>query len=163
MAKVPEQLVEPLDRFVRGAAMVREAVYAADAGTISRPGTEGWSIRDILVHLSDAEMVRATRIRLILAGDEPPIFTFDEGMWKRKLHYIWRSPEAAIALFDQLRYTTMEIFRQLDMKSWERAGILPDGEHLTVGELLIRGANHSEEHANQIRVIRGMEPAPPRA
>lgn len=155
MVKLPEEIVEPLERFALGAAIVRQAIYAADAVTLSRPNAEGWSVRDILVHLSDAEMVRATRIRLILGGEEPPIFTFDETMWKRKLHYLWRSPEAAIVLFDQLRFTTIEILRQLDSKSWERAGILPDGTRLTVGELIIRGANHSDEHAEQIRLMRG--------
>ncbi|MGB4863446.1 MAG: DinB family protein [Tepidiformaceae bacterium] len=155
MVKLPEDVVEPLARFERGATVIREAIYAADAGALSRPNAEGWSVRDILVHLSDAEMVRATRIRMILADDEPPLFTFDEGMWKRKLHYLWRSPEAAIALFDQLRFTTVEILRQLDMKGWGRAGIMPDGVRLTVGELIIRGANHSDEHAEQIRPMRG--------
>ncbi|MGE3073419.1 MAG: DinB family protein [Dehalococcoidia bacterium] len=155
MVKLPENIVEPLERFTMGAAVVRKAIYAADAGTLSRPNAEGWSVRDILVHLSDAELVRATRIRMILAGEEPPVFTFDEAMWKRKLHYLWRSPEAAIALFDQLRFTTIEILRQLDFNSWERAGILPDGSRLTVGELIIRGANHSDDHAQQIREMRG--------
>ncbi len=155
MAKLPEHVVEPLERFVAGAAEVREAIRGADPGTLSRPNTEGWSVRDILVHLSDAELIRATRIRMILAAEEPLIVPFDEEMFKRRLHYLWRSPEAAIALFDQLRFTTMEILRQLDMKSWEKAGILPDGERLTVGELIIRGANHSTDHAGQIRQMRG--------
>lgn len=155
MAKLPEHLVEPLERFVAGAALIREAIRGADPGAISRPNTEGWSVRDILVHLSDVEMVRATRIRLVLAGDEPPLFTFDEGTWKRKLHYLWRSPEAAIALFDQLRFTTIEILRQLDMKSWDKAGVLPDGERLSIGELIIRGADHSTAHAEQIHQMRG--------
>ncbi|MEO8540128.1 MAG: DinB family protein [bacterium] len=155
MVKMPEHLVEPLARYVQGASMVRAAINGADAGTISRPGPEGWSIRDILVHLSDAEMVRATRIRMILTADEPVLFTFDEEMWKRRLHYLWRSPEAALALFDQLRFTTVEIFRQLDMKAWEKAGIHPEDGRLTVGELLIRGAAHAEDHSSQIRTIRG--------
>lgn len=155
MVKLPEEVIEPLARFERGATVIREAIYAADAGALSQPNAEGWSIRDILVHLSDAEMVRATRIRMILTADEPALFTFDEGMWKRRLHYLWRSPEAAIALFDQLRFTTVEILRQLDMKSWARAGITPDSERLTVGDLIIRGANHSDEHAEQIRLMRG--------
>ncbi len=155
MVKLPEHLVDPLERFALGAAVVRQAIYAADAGTLSRPNVEGWSVRDILVHLGDAEMVRATRIRMILGAEEPTLFTFDESMWKRKLHYLWRSPEAAIALFDQLRFTTIEILRQLDTKSWDRAGILPDGERLTVGDLIIRGANHSDEHAEQIKQMRG--------
>lgn len=156
MAKLPEHLVEAMDGFTRGAARVREAVHGADAGALSRPGAEGWSVRDILVHLSDAEMVRATRIRMILSEEEPLLFTFDEEMWKRRLHYLWRSPEAAIALFDQLRYTTVEILRQLDMRSWEKAGIHPEDGRLTVAELIIRGAAHSEDHSAQIRTMRGM-------
>lgn len=153
MARMPEHLVEPLERYARGASVVREALYGADAGTISRPGPEGWSIRDVLGHLADTEMVRCTRIRFILAEETPLLPRFDEEMWKRRLHYLWRSPEASIALFDQLRFTMMEILRQLDMKSWEKFGQTPDGEPLSVGELLIRGANHSEEHAGQIREL----------
>jgi len=156
MAKLPEHVVEPLGRFVQGAALVREAIAGADAGTLSRPNAEGWSIRDILVHLSDAEMVRSTRIRMILAAEEPLLFTFDEGMWKRRLHYLWRSPEAAIALFDQLRFTTMEILRQLDNASWGKAGIHPDDGPLSVIELIRRGAAHAEDHAAQIREMRGL-------
>jgi hypothetical protein len=152
---MPEELVEPLARFVQGASLVREAVYGADAGTLSRPGKEGWSIRDIVVHLADAEMVRATRIRFILAEEEPLLAPYDEGMWKRKLHYLWRSPEASLALFDQLRFTTVEILRQLDMKSWERAGITPKGDRLSIGELIRRGADHGEEHSSQIKTMRG--------
>jgi hypothetical protein len=153
---MPEHLVEPLARFVAGPTVVRQAIHGADAGALSRPNNEGWSIRGILVHLGDAELVRSTRIRLILAGDEQPLFTFDENMWKRKLHYLWRSPEAAIALFDQLRFTTVEILRQLDNASWEKAGMHPEDGPLSVGELIIRGANHSDEHAAQILQMRGL-------
>ncbi|MFN8617150.1 MAG: DinB family protein [Dehalococcoidia bacterium] len=155
MVKLPEHVVEPLDRFARGATMVREAIRDADAGVLSRPGKEGWSIRDVLVHLSDAELVRSTRIRMILAEEEPALFTFDENLWKRRNHYLWRSPEAAMALFDQLRFTTMEIIRQLDSKGWERGGVHSEGGRLTIAELIIRGAAHGEDHSRQIRELRG--------
>ena len=155
MVKLPEHVVEPLDRFARGATMVREAIRDADAGVLSRPGKEGWSIRDVLVHLSDAELVRSTRIRMILAEDDPELFSFDENLWKRRTYYLWRSPEAAIALFDQLRFTTMEILRQLDSRGWDRAGIHPEDGRLTIAELIIRGAAHGEDHAAQIRQLRG--------
>lgn len=156
MVRLPEEIAEPLQRFARGATLVREAIHGADAGAVSRPGKEGWSIRDVVVHLADAEMVRATRIRLILAGNEPLLFDFEEETWKRRLHYLWRSPEASLALFDQLRFTTIEILRQLDLKSWEKAGIGPVGERISVAELLRRGAAHAEEHAAQIRALRGL-------
>lgn len=155
MARLPEDLANAIERFAQGATLVRQAAHGADAGALSRPGKEGWSVRDVLVHLADAELVRATRIRIILAEEQPALFDFNEELWKRRGHYLWRSPEAAIALFDQLRYTTMEIVRQLDLKSWERAGIHPADGPLTIAELISRGAAHSEDHAAQIRELRG--------
>lgn len=156
MPRIPEDVLPAFDRFIQGASLVRRAIDGCDAGVISRPGAEGWSVRDVVVHLADAEVVRAMRIRMILAAEDPPLPAFDEGQWKKKLHYLWRSPEAAIALFDQLRFTTVELLRQLDVKSWERGGVHPEGYPLTVAELIRRGAAHAEEHAAQIRGLRGM-------
>lgn len=139
---------------------MREAVNGVGPGTISRPGKEGWSIRDVLVHLSDAELVRATRFRLILAEDEPALFGFEEDKWKRKLQYLWRSPEAALALFEALRFTSGELLRQFDAKAWDRVGIHEGEGPLSVRELLVRGADHAELHAEQIRELRrSLEPA----
>lgn len=160
MPRLPEDISPVFERFVRGPGVVREAVHGVGPSTISRPGREGWSIRDVLVHLADAELVRATRIRLILAEDEPELFDFDEGKWKRKLQYLWRSPEASLALFESLRYTSAELLRECDGKAWERAGIHPIDGRLSVRELLARGANHAEEHAAQVRALRNeLEPA----
>jgi hypothetical protein len=156
MPRLPDEIVPVLERFNHGASLIREAINGIDARTISRPGPESWSIRDVLVHLADAELVRSVRIRYILAEEEPLLVSFDEGLWKRRLQYLWRSPEASLALFDQSRYSTTELLRQIDAKSWERFGVFPDGDTITVAELLRRGANHSEEHATQIKQLRGI-------
>ncbi len=159
MPRLPEDISPVFERFVRGPAVVREAVHGVGPSTISRPGREGWSIRDVLVHLADAELVRATRFRLILAEDEPVLFEFDEGKWKRKLQYLWRSPEASLALFESLRFTSAELLREGDARAWERTGIHPVDGALSVRELLARGANHAEEHAAQVRALRAeLEP-----
>jgi hypothetical protein len=152
--RLPDDIVPVFERFVRGPSVVREAVNGVGPAMISRPGKEGWSIRDVLVHLSDAELVRATRFRLILAEDEPAMFGFEEDKWKRKLQYLWRSPEAALALFDALRFTSAELLRQFDAKAWDRIGIHESEGPLSVRELLVRGADHAEVHADQIRELR---------
>lgn len=159
MPRLPDDVAPVFARFVRGPAVVREAVRGVGPSSISRPGREGWSIRDVLVHLADAELVRAVRFRLILAEDEPELFVFDEGNWKRKLQYLWRSPEAAIALFESLRFASAELLRECDAKAWDRTGIHPADGPLSVRELLQRGANHAEEHAAQVRELRAeLEP-----
>jgi len=133
---------------------VREAVDGAGPGVISRAGSGGWSVRDVLVHLADAEVVRAGRLRFILAAEEPPALPgFDEGVWKRRLQYLWRSPEAALALYDALVYSNAELLRQFAAEAFDRRGLI-DGEPVTVAELLRRGAAHGEEHAAQLRALR---------
>ncbi len=161
MPRLPDDVVPVFERFVRGPSVVREAVNGVGPAAISRPGKGGWSIRDVLVHLSDAELVRATRFRLILAEDEPAIFGFEEDRWKRKLQYLWRSPEAALALFDALRFTSAELLRQFDAKAWDRAGIHESEGPVSVRELLVRGADHAELHADQIRELRRQLEPPP--
>lgn len=107
-----------------------------------------------MVHLADAELIRAARLRFALAAEEPVTFPgFDEGTWKRRLHYLWRSPEAALALYDALVYGNGELLRQVDVGSFAR-GVEVDGEVLTVADLVRRGAAHAEEHASQVRGLR---------
>jgi uncharacterized damage-inducible protein DinB len=121
---------------------------------MSRPGREGWSVRDVLVHLADAELVRAGRMRFILAAEEAlELPSFDEGRWKRRLQYLWRSPEAALALYDALVYSNAELLRQFDARAFERAASI-DGAPVSVAELVRRGVAHGEEHAGQIAGLR---------
>jgi hypothetical protein len=155
MPRLPDDVIPVFDRFVRGPSIVREALNGIGPTEMSRPGREGWSIRDVMVHLSDAEMVRATRFRLILSSAEPPpIFGFDETTWKKRLQYLWRSPEAALALYESLIYTSAELLRQYTPKDWDRTGIHESEGPLSVRTLLQRGAEHSEAHATQIRELR---------
>ena len=155
MPRLPDDVGPIFDRFVRGPSIIREAITGIGPTEMSRPGREGWSIRDVLIHLSDAEMVRATRFRLILSSEEPPpIFGFDEATWKKRLQYLWRSPEAALALYEALIYTSAELLRQYSPKDWDRTGVHETDGALSVRTLLTRGAEHSEAHAAQVRELR---------
>lgn len=111
-------------------------------------------MRDVLVHLADAELMRGARLRLILGSEgAPDLPTWEADAWKRRLQYLWRSPEAALALYDALVFSNAELLRQVDGRAFERCGML-EGREVTVRELLERGARHAVEHAAQIRSLR---------
>lgn len=134
--------------------MVRAAVNGVGPAVMARAGRGGWSVRDVLVHLADAELVRAARLRFVLAAEVAPTLpSFDEGVWKRRLQYLWRSPEAALALYDALVFGNVELLRRFDGAAFGRVGIV-DGVEVTVGELVRRGAVHAEEHAAQVGALR---------
>jgi hypothetical protein len=142
-------------RFAAGPRLLREAVRDLEGGGMSaRVAGEDWSIRDILHHLADAELVRAVRIRTIVAEPGSVIGAWDEGAWQRRLQYLWRSPELALAAFDTVRTGTAELLMHCDAGAWERAGVTAAGEALTVRELVERGVTHVDEHCRQIGAIR---------
>ncbi len=143
------------EQFGAGPKLIHEAISGVGPAEINRPGPEGWSVRDVLVHLSDTELVRAVRIRQMIAEDEPAFFAFDEGTWKRKLHYLWRSPEAALSLFQQTRFSTGELLRQCDRQSWARTATHPDRGLLTLADMLRIGVEHVDVHVQQIAKLRG--------
>src|SRR5690606_37547305 len=119
------------------------AVRDADAGAIaSRPPGHDWSVRDVLNHLADAELVRAVRIRMLLAEPGSILMPWDQGAWSRRLQYLWRTPELALAQFDVVRAGVVELLRHCDADAWERAGIGGDGNSVAVRELVERGATH---------------------
>jgi hypothetical protein len=106
------------------------------------------------MHLTDAEIAGAMRLRLVLAGDNPEIALFDQDVWKRKLHYLWRDPEAALALFQLLVYTNGELLQQCDRQSWQRTGQHAERGTLTLEDLLRDRVEHVEEHVGQIKTYR---------
>jgi hypothetical protein len=138
-----------------GPTLLRQAVDGLDAGAINRrPPGEDWSIRDVVIHLADAELVGAVRFRLVVAQDKAVLPVYDPDVWKRRLHYLWRDPEAAIALFQQTRYGTAELLHQCDAAAWQRTGIHPERGVMTLADLLELYAGHVEEHAAQIATFR---------
>jgi hypothetical protein len=152
---LPADLQQLLDRYAMGPRLLRQALDGVDAGVVGRvpPGSD-WSIRDVVVHLADAELVRSVRIRTLLAEDEPAIVPFDEGLWKRRLQYLWRNLEGSIALFDQLCYSTAEILRHAGKDAFARQGQHPERGPLTVRDLVEAGIQHVEEHAAQLQEAR---------
>ncbi|MFN0148461.1 MAG: DinB family protein [Dehalococcoidia bacterium] len=155
MRPLPPDLKALVDAYGHGPSLLNEAIRGLDAGAINarRPGSD-WSIRDNVLHVADMELLRAVRIRAVIAEEQPVLVSVDETLWTRRLQYLWRSVEAAISLFDHLCFTTVELLRWSDKAAWERTGAHPELGAVTVRELVARGAAHVDEHAAAIRVIR---------
>ena len=154
--RIPDAHADVFDRFVRGPALVREALAGTGPATLNRrPPGEDWSMRDVVIHLADDELVQAVRIRFVLGGDTPDLPAWDQDLWKRKLLYVFRDPEAALSTFQQVRYSTAELLRECAPDAWERTGRHAEAGVVTVADLVVRSADHVEEHVAQLRAMRG--------
>lgn len=144
-----------LERFGAGPDQVAAAVAGCKAEDLQKSDAEGWSVHDVLVHLADAEAVRATRIRLLLAEERPSLFEFDEGRWRARLAYGERNALLALESYRQAVRSTADLVGAMPDEAWERVGLhAVDGE-VSVRALVERGIRHAEDHSGQVARILG--------
>ena len=97
-------LTEELERFRRGAEVLATVLTGAAGEEVDfAPAPGKWTIRQIMAHLADAEMVGAHRLRLVVAEDNPTLTSFDQDAWTRNLDYARRKPTQSLDTFRRLR------------------------------------------------------------
>src|SRR6185436_6706809 len=73
---------DPVEVLRATAAGIEHATKGLSAAELSTPEAPGkWSMRHVVRHLADSEIVWAWRLRLILAQDRPPITGYDQDLW----------------------------------------------------------------------------------
>ncbi|MEX2260850.1 MAG: DinB family protein [Bryobacteraceae bacterium] len=150
-----QDLVEVLERFRRGAeilAVVLTGLGPEEADFV--PDGGGWSIRQVMAHLADAEVVGAYRFRLLVAEDNPRIMAFDQDAWARNLDYARRKPAQSLDSFRRARAENYELLKDLAPAAWDRAGIHSELGAVTVRGLLETYADHAVGHARQLQRLR---------
>jgi DinB superfamily len=99
-------------------AMVRDA---GDQLRV-RPEPQEWSVIECVGHLVDAELVVATRVRWILAEDEPDIVGYDQDRWVNTLRHRDADPDELIAFFDAVRSANLRLWTATPVEARERFG-----------------------------------------
>ena len=143
-----------LERYRRGPellAVVLTGVFGEEED-FALPGK--WSIRQIVAHLADAELVGAHRFRQVIAEDNPTLIAYDQDAWVRGLDYSHRKPKQSLETFRRLRAENHELLKQLPPEAFERAGIHSQNGRMTLGQMLEGYAQHAESHARQLQETR---------
>lgn len=144
-----------LERFRRGpelVAVVLTGVFGEEEDFLAEPST--WSIRQIVAHLADADLVGAHRFRQIVAEENPTLVAFDQNLWTKNLDYARRKPKQSLDTFRRLRGESYDLLKDLPPEAFDRAGTHTERGRITLGELLEGYAGHAESHARQMQAIR---------
>jgi hypothetical protein len=144
-----------LERFRRGPeflAVVLTGVFGDEEDFVTAPGK--WSIRQIVAHLADCELVYGHRMRQIVAEENPTIIAFDQDAWARNLDYARRKPKQSLETFRRLRAENYELLKELPATAFARAGTHTERGPLTLSAIVEGGSQHVESHARQAQEIR---------
>jgi hypothetical protein len=143
-----------LARFETGTDAVEAALDGVtDAELDRRPPSGEWTTREIVHHLADSESMAYIRLRRLIAEDHPLLPDYDEPEWARRLHYD-RPIEPSLAVLRAVRASSGQLLATLTDTEWARSGTHSVAGAYDVDRWLRTYANHSHEHAEQIRRAR---------
>jgi hypothetical protein len=150
-------LSDLMERFRRGAELLAVATTGAAGPELDfKPEGAPLSIRQLVCHLADAEVVTVMRIRHVIAEDNPTLPAFDGGIWAEKLDYAKRKLSQPLETFRRLRAENFELLKELPESTFTRTGTHTQDGPLTLRQLVEGGASHVEEHVRDIQGIRGV-------
>jgi uncharacterized damage-inducible protein DinB len=129
-----------LERLTSGLAARRAA---------AKPGAGKWSVKDIVCHLADCELVYGVRYRKILAEENVTLMPFDQDAWAKSL-YGRGSLKDSLAVFKALRAAHIRLLQSVPRADRAKAGMHPDYGVLTLEQIVVHLADHDKNHVAQI-------------
>jgi len=125
---------------------------AEQLDTLYRPG--GWTVRQVVHHLADAQMNWYVRTKLTLTEDQRIIKPYDEARWA-EISEARRGPiEPSLLLLDALYQRWTALFRSLTEEQWARTMVHPERGVLTLDDRLPMHVWHGRHHTAHITGLR---------
>jgi hypothetical protein len=148
---------EPLDIMSTTAGRIGEMLRGHTVDELRRrPAANRWSPAEIVVHLSDAELVGAWRFRSVLAWDTVPLQPYDQNVWASTFKYEQADPFAALEMFDAVRRSTLALLARVDPALYDNYGMHAERGKESIRHLIRLYAGHDSNHLRQIEsLLRG--------
>ena len=121
-----------------------------------RPIPHKWSIKEIMCHLRDMELLAyQARYRKILAEDNPLLENVDQNRIAQESDYINQDARKALEEFKALRAETVKLLETAPVEAWSRMGIHQTDGPMTIEQMVLhRQINGNDiNHLNQMKDI----------
>lgn len=146
---------KPLEVLSRTPGKVKRAVAGLTPRQLAKPEAPGkWSVRHVVQHLADSELVWGWRLRLVLSHDRPTITGYDQDAWAERLGYDSVDIRRALEDFTVLRAANLRILKRATPAALQRVGVHTERGEESVAHWLKLYAGHDILHLNQIARIR---------
>ena len=133
---------------------VEAAVAGLSDGQLDTPYREGgWTVRQVVHHLSDAHMSGVARMKMAVTVDRPVVSLYDQDAWSL-LADAGIEVGPSLAILRGLHRRWAVFLRGLDAAAFARAVVHPERGELTVDAMLQIYAAHGDRHLEQIASLR---------
>jgi uncharacterized damage-inducible protein DinB len=146
---------EPMDLLRDTPRALRRAVAGLTEQQMSAPEATGkWSIRHVVQHLADSDLVWGYRLRMVVAEDRPPLTGYDQDLWAERLQYEKTIVEDALGDFEVLRRANLRLLDHLSAGDFTRVGVHAERGEESVEHMIGLYAGHDLVHLRQVERIR---------
>src|SRR5215475_15204685 len=122
---------------------------------LTQPEAHGkWSVRHVLQHLADSELVWGYRLRMVLAHDRPQLTGYDQDLWAERLGYDEASADRALQDFGALRRANLRLLARASDEDLKRVGVHAERGEESVEHMIRLYAGHELMHMEQLARIR---------
>jgi hypothetical protein len=144
-----------IEAYADGWRKIKEAVDGlTEEQLLFRPDEKSWSIKQVVVHLADTEIVALERMKRTIAEPEPGIQAFDQDAWAIRLDYQSADLELHLTLFKCLRESFVPVLRKLTPEDWARKGVHNVNGASALSDMLKMYVKHVDNHLRQIDRIK---------
>jgi hypothetical protein len=152
---------DPMEVLAETPTALRQAVAGLTPeqdGTPERPGK--WSVRQVVQHLADSELVGGFRFRMVLAHDSPELPGYDQDLWAQRLAYQDADIATSLQEFSMLRQLNLRLLRRATPEDMQRVMRHAERGDEPLGHMIKLYAAHDLVHLKQIARIRQAIGAP---
>lgn len=148
----------PADKLVPKMQATRDELLACINGLDQarlawRPHEGGWSIRDTLAHLADAERAHRRFVQAVLAGRPIHLEGFDMHRWNEE-HVARRAGQTIQEILDALRaerQETLAFIPTIPAGAWDKQGDHPALGRVSIRQVVRVIGVHERMHLKEIR------------
>jgi len=140
---------DPAEVQAGSAAAWREVIQRAGARVAERPEPDEWSVLECLGHVTDSEVVVASRYRWIVAQDEPPLVGYDQDLWVDRLHHNEDDPDVLLESFEALRRANLALWARSTEQERARVGLHSERGRESFDLTFNLAAGHDRFHLDQ--------------
>jgi hypothetical protein len=146
---------DPMDVLRTTPDAARSTIAGLADRELATPEASGkWSIRHVVRHLADSDLVWAWRLRLVLAQDRPPLTGYDQDLWADRLHYDRASVDESLEEFSVVRRSNLRLLAPATDADLARVGVHAERGEESVGRMVRLYAGHDLLHLRQLERIR---------
>jgi len=148
-----EELIKKLESTQKQVLLYFDLPSKDDLTRQYSPGK--WNIRQLLMHIVDADQVLLERISRGIANPGQTIYGFDQDKWAIELNYRNRSLDVARALFIAIRARTIELAKLYYESHGANEYTHNETGKRTVKDEFDKVVWHTEHHLGQMGVALG--------